>query len=560
MILVTKMSFKGPRTPSGPGGKSSFHQKQKGLDYGHIQKKRGGQQQLTYSQAGSSGPPRSYAQAASSASSISNADKEAYQAIAKDAGSQRNTLILSTPKPSDPAIRAGRQLLTHDQWATLIFGTFNLQVKDVEGIDFHAGGINAVELKFNEKFDTSPLINSSADFDGRSFTLSKQEMGSTKVTFKNVPFSVPDAELLHLVKSYGGKMENNQVEHEKVSVKLPDGEIKYFEGTTRSIHASFPPNKRLRTFYWLQGPLPKDPMRRVLVEHTGQVGKQCSFCLKSSADPIDPCMFNGRSAACKEHNSKGKCSLSRYFIMLRDRDGYSSLKHTYMWGEQEETLSQLKYSDDYQEEKEKDEGEKEKAPSALVSSPSSDWAQSDSLDALQVKLSVAEDKIAKKDSTIANLKRDLKALSDEAAANSSKAIQLVVAKLKDPTDFMADIDSISSTFANSLPLDKFVLQKGEKEVAEEKEGFDYTADLMKEVNARITAVDDQCIDSLKNLTKQKVLGRLLNVSNHPRSRSQSRGRSVDDDHLPEKPTKNAKTDTSVSPPPSPGDNLVAPGN
>merc|ERR1712020_69605 len=111
-----------------------------------------------------------------------------------------------------------------------------------------------------------------------------------------------------------------------------------------------------------------------------------------------------------------------------------------MWGEQEETLSQLKYSDDYQDEKEKDEGEKEKAPSALVSSPSSDWAQSDSLDALQVKLSVAVDKIAKKDSTIANLKRDLKALSDEAAANSSKAIQLVVAKLKNPTDFMADID------------------------------------------------------------------------------------------------------------------------
>ena len=552
------MSSKVPRSPKGPRGKSTFHQEQKGLDYGHIQKKRGTQQQLIHTQAGSSGPPRSYAQAASSAS---NADKQAYQAIAKNAGSQRNTLILSTPKPSDPAIRAGRQLLSHDQWSKLIFGTFKLPLTEVEGIDFHAGGINAVELKFKEKFDTSHLINSTANYEGRSFTLSKQEMGSTKVTFKNVPFSVPDEELLHLVKSYGGKMETKQVEHEKVAVKLPDGEIKHFESTTRSIHATFPPNRRLRTFYWLQGPLAKDPMRRVVIEHTGQVGKQCSHCLKSSADPIDPCLFNGKSAACKQHNLDGKCSLSRYFIMLRDQDGYSSLKHSFMWGEPEETFSQLKYSDDYQEEEEKEEEEKEKGASPLVSSPHSDWAQSDSLDALQVKLSVAEDKIAKKDSTIANLKRDLKALSDEAASNSSKAIQLVVTKLGNPTDFMADIDSISSTFANSLPLNKFELQKGEKKsVAEAKEGYDYTADLMKEVNARIVAVDDKCMDTLKTLTKQKLLSRLLNVSNHPRSRSHSRGRSVDDDHLPEKPAKNVKTDTSASPPPSPVSNLVPPGN
>ena len=483
---------------------------------GKSRKKRGGLQQLTSTLSGLSGPSRSYAQAVSTSS---NADKEAYQALAKNAGTQRNTLTLSTPKPSDPAIRAGRQLLTHDQWANLIFGTFKLQVTDIEGIDFHAGGINAVELKFNEKFDTTSLINTSADFEGRSFTLSKQEMGSTKVTLKNVPFAVPDAELLHLVKSYGGKLERDQLDHEKIPVKLPNGETKEFEGTTRSIHATFPPNKRLKTFYWLQGPLQKDPMRRVVVEHSGQVGRQCAHCLRSSADPIDPCPFNGKTAVCKEQLPEGKLSLSRYFIMLRDHDGYSSLKHSFMWGEQEEALSQHKFSDDFQEGEEAGKGVYESGSSTQESSHCTDWAQSKSQDVLQDELDQARESMAKKDSTIANLKRNLKALNDEAASNCTKAIQQVVDKLGDPMDFMADNDSIASTFADSLPLNKFVLHKGEKNVAEPKDGFDYTKDLMKEVNARIKAVDDKCINSLKDHTKQKVLCRLLNVSSHPKSRS-----------------------------------------
>ena len=551
------MSSRGPRTPRGPPGKSSFHQERKGLDFGQIQKKRGGLQQLTPTPSGLSGPPRSYAHAVSSSS---NADKEAYQALAKNAGTKRNTLSLSTPKPSDPAIRAGRQLLTHDQWANLIFGNFKLQVSDIEGIDFHAGGINTVELKFNEKFDTSSLINTSADFEGKSFTFSKQDMGSTKVTFKNVPFAVPDAELIHLVKSYGGKLENDQVDHEKILVNLPNGETKEFEGTTRSVKASFPPNKRLKTFYWLQGPLQKDPMRRVVVEHTGQVGRQCAHCLRSSADPIDPCPYNGKTAVCKVELPKGKLSLSRYFSMLREQDGYSSLKHSYMWGEQEEALSQQKFSDDFQEGDEVGKGEHKSGPSTQESSHCTDWAQSKSQDELQMELEETKEILAKKESIIANLKRSNKALNDEAASNCSKAIQLVVDKLGDPSDFMADIDSISSTFADSLPLNRFVLHKGEKNVAEPEDGFDYTKDLMKEVNARIKAVDDKCINSLKDHTKQKVLCRLLNVSTHPKSRSQSRGRSVENGNSPGNPAKNAKTNTSASLPPSPADGLVTPGN
>ena len=83
---------------------------------------------------------------------------------------------------------------------------------------------------------------------------------------------------------------------------------------------------------------------------------------------------------------------------------------------------------------------------------------------------------------------------------------------------------------------------------------------MKEVNARIKAVDDKCINSLKDHTKQKVLCRLLNVSTHPKSRSQSRGRSVENGNSPGNPAKNAKTNTSASLPPSPADGLVTPGN
>ena len=81
----------------------------------------------------------------------------------------------------------------------------------------------------------------------------------------------------------------------------------------------------MENYYWLEGPLPGDNGRRILVLHSNQEA-QCSHCLKKSSTGC-PGMGNGK--ACEQLGTpRGK--MFPYMQSLRARVGYASLKTLYM--------------------------------------------------------------------------------------------------------------------------------------------------------------------------------------------------------------------------------------
>ena len=122
---------------------------------------------------------------------------------------------------------------------------------------------------------------------------------STKVLFKNVPLYVPDIEILNLC-SYYGNVENSKVIWDKT--KVPGSNFA-LPGSNRYVNMVMNHGAVMNNYYWLEGPLPGDPGRRVLVLHPGQQ-RQCSHCLQWEDSG---CKGGGNGKLCKDNNEpRGK--------------------------------------------------------------------------------------------------------------------------------------------------------------------------------------------------------------------------------------------------------------
>jgi hypothetical protein len=132
-------------------------------------------------------------------------------------------------------------------------------------------------VKFKPGVDISPYIRSSFLFKGYEVSTMKQMKNATKVSFRNVPFSVPDEEIIELCKCYGNPV-NNKVHFEKLNNSRNRGMM----GSTRWVEVEFKAGVSMNNFYWLEGPLPGDTGSRVTVLHSGQE-QQCSYCLKTGS-------------------------------------------------------------------------------------------------------------------------------------------------------------------------------------------------------------------------------------------------------------------------------------
>ena len=75
---------------------------------------------------------------------------------------------------------------------------------------------NTREIKFKPGVDLSQYIKSGLSFKGHEVSTNKQMKNATKVSFRNVPFSVPDEEIIQLCKCYGNPI-NNRVNYEKLT-------------------------------------------------------------------------------------------------------------------------------------------------------------------------------------------------------------------------------------------------------------------------------------------------------------------------------------------------------
>ena len=238
--------------------------------------------------------------------------------------------ITNSEKPDDKP-----RSLSTPEVGELIFDYLEIDPADCLELDLTTGGrYDTKELlvkagaKLGKALTTEPL-----EFRQHKVNISVVTKVATKVTFKNVPISVPDEEILHLCSQYGDVKDDRvrrEVIHFGGARKLK------IMSSTRWVEMTMKPGKAFRNFYWLAGPQPGDVARRITVLHAGQP-KQCSWCLKypnpsSSPSPTaDFCLTGGNGKLC-EDSKIPRSKLSEYTATLKG-EGYMSLKDQYLEGQ-----------------------------------------------------------------------------------------------------------------------------------------------------------------------------------------------------------------------------------
>ena len=210
--------------------------------------------------------------------------------------------------------------LSFDNLGELVFDVLNIDPAQCIGFNYSSGRYDTREIKFRPGIDISPYIKEPFEFMGHEVYTQKQMNNMMKVTFKNVPFNVPDEEIIQLCKAYGNPL-NNKVNYERMFNSRNKGMM----GATRWVEMDMKQGVVMKNFYWLEGPLPGDKGTRITVLHNGQ-DQQCSHCLKTGSEG---CPAKGNGRACDELKTP-RTKMSDYMMELKKKMGYESLKSQYL--------------------------------------------------------------------------------------------------------------------------------------------------------------------------------------------------------------------------------------
>ena len=200
-----------------------------------------------------------------------------------------------------------------------LFDVINLKVEDCLGIALRTHRYDTKEIKLKRGVESAPYIRTSpVMFKGHEITIRKQMNNMTRVTMKNVPFNIPDEEIIRLCKVYGEPIGN------KVHYENPSRNTRGVPGSTRYVDMKLAPGMQFENYYWVEETLSDDQGCRITVLHAGQV-QQCSHCLRRA--PLCPGGRNGK--ACENlKTTRGK--LADYMRYLKETVNYSSLKMQYL--------------------------------------------------------------------------------------------------------------------------------------------------------------------------------------------------------------------------------------
>ena len=135
--------------------------------------------------------------------------------------------------------------------------------------------------------------------------------------FKNIPFNIPDEEVLNLCNCYGTPIEN------KVHYDRPNPISRGIPGSTRFVNMKLFPGKKMMNYYWIEGPLDSDKAARITILHPGQQ-QQCFNCLKLDTN----CPGAGNGKLCQQKGTP-RGQISDYMKFLKEIHGYMSLKMKY---------------------------------------------------------------------------------------------------------------------------------------------------------------------------------------------------------------------------------------
>ena len=210
--------------------------------------------------------------------------------------------------------------LTFDDLGELLFDVLNVDPSQCIGFNYSTGRYDTREVKFKPGVELTPYIRETFLYKDHEVSTRKQMRHATKVSFRNVPFSVPDEEIIQLCKCYGNPV-NNKVHFEKMTNARNRGMV----GSTRWVEMEFKSGCYMNNFYWLEGPLPGDTGSRITVLHSGQE-QQCSHCLKTGSRG---CRALGNGKACEQLMTP-RAKMADYMADLRRTVGYESLKSQYL--------------------------------------------------------------------------------------------------------------------------------------------------------------------------------------------------------------------------------------
>ena len=246
-------------------------------------------------------PGQSFADAAGAASIVPGG--RSWLQILSDARDKRNILELHLTKiPQKDANNQPYQPkhLTHDDLSDFLFKDLKIKHSDLLSIDYTTSSYGHREVELLPGVDITPFLtgNNSREFRFHRIQVKAQSKNtSTKILFRNVPLNVPDEELVNLCMCYGEPV--GWVVREKLTNMKDKGLL----GSNRSVEVNLNKGASFENYYWLEGPLPCDQGRRVVVTHLGQL-QQCSHCFgydaqKYGKQPSEQCPARGNGKACR---------------------------------------------------------------------------------------------------------------------------------------------------------------------------------------------------------------------------------------------------------------------
>ena len=240
-----------------------------------------------------------------------------FQQILEDEKANRNILEVKLRKivkqiEGEPVKPAN---LTLEQVGELIFDVIGVNPSDCAGVALTTHRYDTKEVKLKPKVDASKYLTTEPlVFKDHEVKVRKQTTASTRIVFKNIPFNIPDEEVLNLCNCYGTPTEN------KVHYDRPSPISRGIPGSTRFVNMKLSPGKKMMNYYWIEGPLDSDKGARITVLHAGQQ-QQCFNCLRLETN----CPGAGNGKLCQQKGTP-RGQISDYMKFLKEIHGYMSLK------------------------------------------------------------------------------------------------------------------------------------------------------------------------------------------------------------------------------------------
>ena len=240
-----------------------------------------------------------------------------FQQILAEANETRNILEIKLSKMmvDNEGVMGKAKHLSFEDVSILIFDEIGIKPEDCVGVALTTARYDTKEVKLKPGVDPTPYISKGPiTFKDHMVEVRLMTGSISRITFKNVPFNIPDEEIINLCECYGEPI-NNIVQYEKAS-KATRG----VPGSTRFVEMKMLPGKQFENFYWVEGPLDSDRGCRITVLHSGQT-QQCSHCLRRAESGLG----GGMGKICeKKETPKGL--ISDYMKHLKLHHNYTSLK------------------------------------------------------------------------------------------------------------------------------------------------------------------------------------------------------------------------------------------